>query len=502
MIRILIGSPIKREPGILSLFLESLSNLDTEGLSVDYFFYDDNNCLESYSLLKSFNPKVLKRAKDNVNFICNEESHFWVKQNIERVALFKDEIMDYARDNKYDYLFLIDSDVLIYPQTLQHLIRQVKDIIFCVYWTKWKKEDRISLPNVWLQNEYDFFLTHTNKLTKEEKEKAQEKSIEFLKTLLIPGVYQVGGGGACSLLSRRVLESNVRFKEISNLSWLGEDRHFCIRAVCNGFTLWADTYFPPFHCYRESDIPKAKQYLELAKIRVTKSMNNKLTLMMLVRNEADRYLKEVLESVKFCDEFVILDDASTDDTVKICKEILDGKPLKIISNPVSQFNNEIVLRKQLWDMAIETNPDWLLCLDADEMFEKEAQYRIRTLIDQPTYDWYGFRLFDMWDKNHYRDDVYWTAHKRYWITLTRYQPKFQYKWLEQGHHCGRFPYNIDKLPGRGDSLRIKHLGWMREEDRKAKYDRYMRNDPNGVYGIMEQYKSILDDNPKLKLWRE
>ena len=76
MIRILIGSPIKREPEILSLFLESLSNLDTEGLSVDYFFYDDNNCLESYSLLKSFNPKVLKRAKDNVNFICNEESHF------------------------------------------------------------------------------------------------------------------------------------------------------------------------------------------------------------------------------------------------------------------------------------------------------------------------------------------------------------------------------------------------------------------------------------------
>ena len=69
MIRILIGSPIKREPEILSLFLESLSNLDTEGLSVDYFFYDDNNCLESYSLLKSFNPKVLKRAKDNVNFI-------------------------------------------------------------------------------------------------------------------------------------------------------------------------------------------------------------------------------------------------------------------------------------------------------------------------------------------------------------------------------------------------------------------------------------------------
>ena len=222
---------------------------------------------------------------------------------------------------------------------------------------------------------------------------------------------------------------------------------------------------------------------------------------MLVRNEEHRYLKQVLESAKnYCDEFVILDDASTDNTVKLCKEILEGKPLFIHSNLTPQFDNEIALRKQLWDMAIKTNPDWLLCLDADELFEDKAQFKIDALLNQPTYDWYGFRLFDMWDEVNYRDDQHWNAHHRYWISLIRYQPNFEYQWRETGQHCGRFPCNLDELPGRGDGLRIKHLGWMKEEDRKAKFERYKKNDPGFLIGNAGQYKSILDKNPRLSVW--
>lgn len=506
--RILVGSPIKREPEILSLFLQSLSMLDTAGLEVDYYFYDDHNVPKSYEMLCEFKPKNGKLKIDRANDVgflyeCSERTHFWLKQNIERVAYFKDCMIDYARDHKYDYLFLVDSDVLPHPLTLKHLINWKEDIVFCVYWTRWQDYDPTSKPNVWLQNQYDFYLCHANTLNDEERKLAEKKSQEFLKMLRIPGLYEVGGGGACTLLSQKVLNSTVRFEKIGNIGWLGEDRHFCIRAECAGFKLWADTYLTPYHCYRPSEIPGAKKFLELSKKRIFKSTSNKLTLMMLVRNEEHRYLKQVLESAKnFCDEFVILDDASTDNTVKLCKVILEGKPLFIYSNLTPQFDNEIALRKQLWDMAIKTNPDWLLCLDADEIFEEKAQFKIDALLNQPTYDWYGFRLFDMWDEVNYRDDQHWNAHCRYWISLIRYQPNFEYKWREIGQHCGRFPYNLDELPGRGDGLRIKHLGWMKEEDRKAKFERYKKDDPGFLMGNAGQYKSILDKNPRLSAWTD
>ncbi len=51
------------------------------------------------------------------------------------------------------------------------------------------------------------------------------------------------------------------------------------------------------------------------KRRRNKSKDNKLTLMMLVRNEADKRLKQTLShAAKYVDAAVILDDASTVNT--------------------------------------------------------------------------------------------------------------------------------------------------------------------------------------------
>ena len=50
-----------------------------------------------------------------------------------------------------------------------------------------------------------------------------------------------------------------------------------------------------------------------------KDSQNKLVAMMVVRNEANRYLKIVLDQVStFVDCIVILDDASTDATPEVC----------------------------------------------------------------------------------------------------------------------------------------------------------------------------------------
>lgn len=166
------------------------------------------------------------------------------------------------------------------------------------------------------------------------------------------------------------------------------------------------------------------------------------------------------------------------------------------------FYNEVELRKQQWELTLASEPDWILCLDADEVFERSARLGIRRLLEQAEADVFGFRVFDMWDSNHYRDDRYWSAHERYFPLLVRYQPHFVYKWKETPLHCGRLPKNANLLPAYCSDLRLKHLGWRDPVDRQRKYKRYKEADAQGKYGIAAQYESILDERPRLTEWVE
>ena len=153
-------------------------------------------------------------------------------------------------------------------------------------------------------------------------------------------------------------------------------------------------------------------------------------------------------------------------------------------------------------MAIATEPDWILVLDADEIFEDKTSEIIRELAKAQEIDLYSFRLYDMWKETSYREDAYWSAHTIYRPFMVRYVPEMNYIWKETPQHCGRLPLNIYQLPGALSQLRLKHLGWMKEEDRLYKYNRYKQLDPNAVYGIAEQYESILESEPNLILWEE
>jgi glycosyltransferase involved in cell wall biosynthesis len=228
---------------------------------------------------------------------------------------------------------------------------------------------------------------------------------------------------------------------------------------------------------------------------------SKLTLSMIVKNEANRYLEKVLTSaLDYIDEAVIIDDASTDHTVARCKEILHHIPLHLIENKTSQFSNEVVLRKQQWQETIKTNPKWILNLDADEKLEDSFANQVQDIQKQDHYDAVYFRLYDMWDESHYRQDTYWKAHFIYRPFLIRYRPDIDYIWEESAQHCGRFPTNICHFPYICNNTRIQHYGWASPEDRKKKYQRYMKYDPLGKFGWKEQYESILDEHPNLIHW--
>lgn len=61
-------------------------------------------------------------------------------------------------------------------------------------------------------------------------------------------------------IQKIALEKGINFLEIPNLSFWGEDRHLCIRAVDWGFSLYVDTSCLTYHIYRELDLVGVATY--------------------------------------------------------------------------------------------------------------------------------------------------------------------------------------------------------------------------------------------------
>jgi len=240
--RVLLGSPVSKNPDVLKNFLDGLQHIKHDNFSLDCIFIDDNYFQQSSDYLKFFEQKTQNCTiiKSWVK-IPPHGTHKWDLEVIRKVANFKDFIIERAIEGNYDYLFLIDSDLLLNPNTIKHLITCNKDIISEIFWTSCKPGSSNKWGNVWSKNEYDL-------------------TPGFLNILKNPGIYKVGGLGACTLISRHALLMGVKFKELKNFTFYGEDRHFCVRATALGLTLYVDTHYPAYHMYFDCDLDGTEQF--------------------------------------------------------------------------------------------------------------------------------------------------------------------------------------------------------------------------------------------------
>lgn len=81
----------------------------------------------------------------------------------------------------------------------------------------------------------------------------------------------------------------------------------------------------------------------------------KLSVIVLTKNEEKR-IKACLESVKWAEEIIIVDDQSTDKTVKITKQYTD----KVFINQMKDFSSQRELGLS------KTQGEWVFYVDADE----------------------------------------------------------------------------------------------------------------------------------------
>lgn len=367
MQRILIASPVKQSSAILSHFLYFLDGLVLEGIESEFYFVDNNEDQQSSSLLEQFQTKhhntIIIREESIHTYQKNEITHFWNDTLVDKVAAMKDEIIEYAIESGYDGLFLVDSDLLLPPDTLCRLIAADKDIISNIFWTRWQPEAQ-PLPQVWMMDEYSFVQTAARNQDEAQVRKERELFLEKMRT---PGIYEVGGLGACTLISRKAMEQGVRFKRLCNVSFWGEDRHFCIRAAALGFSMYVDTRGPAYHIYRESDLEGVDTFR--LSLQQEQGDGIAISLCMIVKDE-EQTLASCLYSVQgIVDEIVIVDTGSTDRTKEIA----------------ASFTNSIFDFTWIDDFAAARNyafskatKDYILWLDADDILpEKERQAMLK-----------------------------------------------------------------------------------------------------------------------------
>lgn len=246
-LRILIGSPVRKKPVILREFLDSLLRLERDNIITDYFFVDDNDDPESTALLQEFarntttSCTIYRHPQKTEAYVCTENTHYWTSNLIARVTKSKNMMIEAALKGNYDYLFLVDSDLVLHTKTLFYLVKAGKDIIAENHWTRWFAGSALQ-PSVWQEHDYNY-------------------NEEFLQKLRHPGVYPVKGLCACTLVSRRALQLGVSFDRLEGVEYTGEDRHFCLRAEALGLRLFCDTHAPAFHIYRDSEVASISRHI-------------------------------------------------------------------------------------------------------------------------------------------------------------------------------------------------------------------------------------------------
>lgn len=156
-----------------------------------------------------------------------------------------------------------------------------------------------------------------------------------------------------------------------------------------------------------------------------------ITAVILTKNE-EKDLKRVLNSVYWCNEILVIDDNSTDDTVKIAKEFNARVLTHALEKDFSQQRN----------FALQNaSTKWVLFVDADEVVSKELQEEIKERIQTDSVKGFYLKRRDTWMGKEMR---YGEGGSNYLLRLAR---KGSGTWARRVHEVWDVNGKVEKLHG-------------------------------------------------------
>lgn len=231
--RILIAAPVNQKEEIFKEYLNSLNNLIIpKNYSVNKFFYLHNSPILTKYLANSEYELIYD---DSEILKENNKQKIWTQKNFNALYQMRTALLRKAAQEKYDYLFTVDSDILLHPKTLITLLKDDKNIVGNMIWTKMNNNQIGAICGK--DEEWGAYLN--------------------LKQFETPGLYPVGWTCACLLISSKIFNNlNISYYPIFGVDNTGcEDYAFCLRVKCNfpKEQIWIDTKLPARHLYHEKD---------------------------------------------------------------------------------------------------------------------------------------------------------------------------------------------------------------------------------------------------------
>ncbi len=102
----------------------------------------------------------------------------------------------------------------------------------------------------------------------------------------------------------------------------------------------------------------------------------KISAVLIVRNE-EKNIVRCLESIKWVDEIILVDQSSTDKTVELAKKYTDKIFItrnKLICNPDREFG------------IAKANNKWILLIEADEVVDENLKQEIVDVMAENKHD--------------------------------------------------------------------------------------------------------------------
>jgi glycosyltransferase involved in cell wall biosynthesis len=178
----------------------------------------------------------------------------------------------------------------------------------------------------------------------------------------------------------------------------------------------------------------------------------KLSVTVITRNEAAD-IADALRSVAWADEILVVDSASTDDTVAIARQYTERVMVREWPGYIAQKNHAASLASH----------DWILSLDADERVTPELAEEVRTLLASgPAHQ--GYRV----------PRVTW--HLGRWIRTTDWYPDYQLRLYDRrsAEWTGRYVHESVAVRGTTGRLagELQHYAFRDIADHLETIDRY------------------------------
>lgn len=194
--KILCGGPISEDKDVYAAHIAALLNQGRE-----LYYKGIDNSPEPLSAPLGF-ADVQWRRETSLGEYKQGRIRF-NRERLRKMGEWREEMRIAAVDGGYDYLFMVDSDLVLGPDTLQQLLDANKDYIAGLIWTDLRPGRRHQWPNCWRVDDNKNHRGHVASLP--EGLYRSDYDEEFMAKLRSGGIYEVGLTGACCLIAKKAL---------------------------------------------------------------------------------------------------------------------------------------------------------------------------------------------------------------------------------------------------------------------------------------------------------